>query len=357
MGLFILNPGILTTVQDAGRFGHQAAGFSVSGPMDADALYTANILVNNPPDLACLEMTFLGVTAVFDRKTWFAVTGADMSPTLNGKPIPSYEAHEAKAGDKLVLGPAKNGKYTYLAVAGGIDVPVVMDSRSTNLKCGIGGFSGRKLAAGDDLPLCVTGRFLDNHYKKHLPSQAEIGFDVQISVRNRTKRANFSPKSDRMPRAQSEIGPAADGASRSIFLRVVPGPQAHFFTEQGLREFETEPYTLLPESDRMGARLSGKPVEAKAGVDIISDAIPLGSVQIPASGTPIIMLADRQTTGGYAKIGTVVSSDITKLAQSLPGTEVRFRFVTVEEANRLYQQHQKYLKKLARKTGFCPNKW
>lgn len=326
MGLFILNPGILTTVQDAGRFGHQAAGFSVSGPMDADALYTANILVNNPPDLACLEMTFLGVTAVFDRKTWFAVTGADMSPTLNGKPIPSYEAHEAKAGDKLVLGPAKNGKYTYLAVAGGIDVPVVMDSRSTNLKCGIGGFSGRKLAAGDDLPLCVTGRFLDNHYKKHLPSQ-------------------------------SEIGPAPDGASRSIFLRVVPGPQAHFFTEQGLREFETEAYTLLPESDRMGARLSGKPVEAKAGVDIISDAIPLGSVQIPASGTPIIMLADRQTTGGYAKIGTVVSSDIPKLAQSLPGTEVRFRFVTVEEANRLYQQHQKYLKKLARKTGFCPNKW
>lgn len=326
MGLFILNPGILTTVQDAGRFGHQAAGFSVSGPMDADALYTANILVNNPPDLACLEMTFLGVTAVFDRKTWFAVTGADMSPTLNGKPIPSYEAHEAKAGDKLVLGPAKNGKYTYLAVAGGIDVPVVMDSRSTNLKCGIGGFSGRKLAAGDDLPLCVTGRFLDNHYKKHLPSQAEIG-------------------------------PALDGASRSIFLRVVPGPQAHFFTEQGLREFETEAYTLLPESDRMGARLSGKPVEAKAGVDIISDAIALGSVQIPASGTPIIMLADRQTTGGYAKIGTVVSSDIPKLAQSLPGTEVRFRFVTVEEANRLYQQHQKYLKKLARKTGFCPNKW
>lgn len=318
MGLTILNPGILTTVQDAGRFGHQAAGFSVSGPMDADALYTANILVNNPPELAALEMTFLGVTAVFDRRTWFAVTGADMAPTLNGKPIAPYEAHEAKAGDRLVLGSAKNGKYAYLAVAGGIDVPVVMGSRSTNLKCGIGGYQGRKLAAGDDLPLCVTGDFLDNHYKKHLPT-VEYG--------------------------------------QSVTLRVVPGPQAHFFTEQGLNDFQTEVYTLAPESDRMGARLAGKLIEAKHGVDIISDAIALGSVQIPASGTPIIMLVDRQTTGGYAKIGTVITPDLPRLAQCLPGEEVRFAFVTVEEANKLYKQHQKTLKKLARKTGFCPEKW
>lgn len=318
MGLTILNPGVLTTVQDAGRFGHQAAGFSVSGPMDADALYTANILVNNPPDLACLEMTFLGVTAVFDRRTWFAVTGADMTPTLNSKPIAPYEAHEAKPGDKLVLGPAKNGKYGYLAVAGGIDVPVVMGSRSTNLKCGIGGYQGRKLAAGDDLPLCVTGDFLDNHYKKHLPA-------VEYA--------------------------------QSVTLRVVPGPQAHFFTERGKADFTSEAYTLAPESDRMGARLTGKPIEAKSGVDIISDAIALGSVQIPASGTPIVLLADRQTTGGYAKIGTVITPDIPKLAQCQPGAEVRFSFVTVEEANKLYKQHQKERKKLARKTGFCPNKW
>jgi len=318
MGLHIITPGILTTVQDAGRFGHQAAGFSVSGPMDADALYAANILVNNPPNSACLEMTFLGVTAVFDRKTWFAVTGADMSPTLNGKPVAAYQAQEAKPGDKLVLGPAKNGKYTYLAVAGGIDVPVVMDSRSTNLKCGIGGYQGRKLAAGDDLPLCVTGDFLDNHYKKHLPPPEYGG---------------------------------------SVTLRVVPGPQAHFFTPQGLADFTAETYTLLPESDRMGARLSGKPIEAGHGVDIISDAIALGAVQIPASGTPIIMLADRQTTGGYAKIGTVISPDIPKLAQSMPGTEVRFQFISVEQANKLYRQHQKERKKIARKTGFCPNKW
>lgn len=318
MGLSILNPGILTTVQDAGRFGHQAAGFSVSGAMDADALYTANILVNNPPKLACLEMTFMGITAAFDRKTWFAVTGADMRPALNGKPVPTYEAIEVKAGDKLTLGPAVNGRYSYLAVAGGIDVPLVMGSRSTNLKCGIGGCQGRKLAAGDNLPLCVTGKFLDNHYKKHL-SQPVYG--------------------------------------SSVTLRVVPGPQDRYFTEQGLRDFETEVYTLTPESDRMGARLAGKPIQSKTGVDIISDAIALGSVQIPASGTPIIMLSDRQTTGGYAKIGTVVTPDIPKLTQCQPGAEIRFTFVTVQEANKLYRQHQKDLKKLARKTGFCPNNW
>lgn len=318
MGLQIRTPGILTTVQDAGRFGHQAAGFSVSGPMDGDALYTANILVNNPPELACLEMVFLGVTAVFDRKTWFAVTGADMRPTLNGRPVAPYQAHEAKPGDTLALGPAVSGKYAYLAVAGGIDVPVVMGSRSTNLKCGIGGYQGRKLAAGDDLPLCVTGKFLDNHYKKHLTPPVW---------------------------------------ENSVTLRVVPGPQAHFFTEQGRTDFQTEVYTLQPESDRMGARLSGKAIEAKNSVDIISDAIALGAVQIPASGTPIILLADRQTTGGYAKIGTVISPDIPKLAQGLPGTEVRFQFVPVEEANKLYKAHQKQLKKIARRTGFCPNKW
>ncbi len=344
MGLRIVNPGILTTVQDAGRFGHQAAGFSVSGPMDADALYTANILVNNPPELACLEMTFLGVTAVFDRRTWFAVTGADMGPKLNGRPIEAYRAQEARPGDRLELGPAVNGKYTYLAVAGGIDVPVVMGSRSTNLKCGIGGFCGRKLAPGDDLPLCVTGKFLDNHYKKHLPAPL---------VRNHTEKQA----------GQSEIIPKSDGTVRNhtdggtVVLRAVPGPQAHFFTDRGLQDFTSQTFILSPESDRMGARLSGKPIEAKRGVDIISDAIAPGSVQIPASGSPIVMLADRQTTGGYAKIATVVSPDLPRLAQCLPGDGVRFRFVSVEEANALFRRHQKYLKKIARKTGFCPNKW
>lgn len=318
MGLQIIQPGILTTVQDGGRFGHQASGFSVSGPMDADALYAANILVNNAPDAACLEMVFMGVTAVFDRKTYFAVTGADMSPVLNGKPIESYCAQEAKAGDKLVLGAAKNGKYAYLAVAGGIDVPVVMGSRSTNLKCGIGGWQGRKLQAGDELPLTVTGSFLDNHYKKHLP---------------------------------------APHYETCVTLRTVAGPQSHFFTQQGLQTFTGESYTLLPESDRMGARLSGTAIEAKAGVDIISDAIALGSVQIPASGMPIIMLADRQTTGGYAKIATVISPDIPKLAQCAPGSEIRFRCISVDDANRLYKQHQKERKKIARKTGFRLNKW
>ena len=129
------------------------------------------------------------------------------------------------------------------------------------------------------------------------------------------------------------------------------------FTRQGLQDFTTEVYTLLPESDRMGSRLSGKAIESKAGVDIISDAIAFGSVQIPASGTPIILLADRQTTGGYAKIGTVISPDLPKLVQCRPGAAIRFRFVTVEEANKLYKQHQKALRKITRKTGFCPRKW
>lgn len=318
MGLKILNPGVLTTVQDAGRLGHQAAGFSVSGAMDPDALYMANVLVNNPANAACLEMVFMGVSLTFDRKTYFALTGADFSPTLNGMPVPMYQAVEVKAGDTLRCSIAQSGKYGYLAVAGGIDVPMVMDSRSTNLKCALGGYQGRKLAAGDDLPLAVTGTFLDNFYKKHWQP---VRYDNPVT------------------------------------LRVVPGPQAHYFTSEGLDTFTAGTYTLLPESDRMGARLSGPKVQAKDSVDIISDAIAFGSVQIPASGTPIIMLADRQTTGGYAKIGTVITPDLPKLVQCTAGAEIRFTFVSVEDANKLYVQHLKDRKKFARKTGYRPNQW
>lgn len=318
MGLKILQPGVLTTVQDAGRFGHQAAGFSVSGPMDTDALYTANILVNNPPDYACLEMVFQGAAVVFDRKTYFALTGADMSPTLNGAPIPMYRAIEVKAGDTLVCSVAKQGKYTYLAVAGGIDVPVVMGSRATNLKCAIGGYQGRKLAFGDELPLAVTGVFLDNHYRKHLEPPV---------------------------------------FSNEITLRVVPGPQDELFTDRGKQTFLSGTYTMQPDSDRMGIRLSGPEIESTAGVDIISDAIAFGSIQIPSSGQPIILMADRQTTGGYAKIGTIISPDLPKLAQCTAGAKIHFQWVTAAEANRLYRQHQKQLRRLARKTGLCLKKW
>ena len=293
MGLKILQPGVLTTVQDAGRFGHQAAGFSVSGPMDTDALYTANILVNNPPDYACLEMVFQGAAVVFDRKTYFALTGADMSPTLNGAPIPMYRAIEVKAGDTLVCSVAKQGKYTYLAVAGGIDVPVVMGSRATNLKCAIGGYQGRKLAFGDELPLAVTGVFLDNHYRKHLEPPV---------------------------------------FSNEIALRVVPGPQDELFTDRGKQTFLSGTYTLQPDSDRMGIRLSGPEIESKAGVDIISDAIAFGSIQIPSSGQPIILMADRQTTGGYTKIANVISADFRILAQLKAGDRVRFEKVSITAA-------------------------
>ncbi len=318
MGLHLLQPGLLTTVQDLGRFGHQAAGFSVSGPMDPDAFRIANLLVNNPPELAGLEMAYLGATVVFDRKTYFALTGADMASTLNGAPVPRYRAVEVKAGDRLVCGAAQNGRYAYLAVAGGIDVPLVMGSRSTNLKCGLGGFQGRKLAYGDELPLSVTGTFLDNHYRKHLP-------------------------------------PPIYGSP--IELRVVPGPQDHLFSQQALDQFTAGIYTMLPDSDRMGVRLSGPAVTAEQGVDIISDATVFGAIQVPASGQPIVLMADRQTTGGYAKLGAVITPDLPLLAQCSAGAEIRFRFITPAQANRLYRQHEKYLRKLARKTGFCPKKW
>ena len=290
MKMTILSPGPLTTVQDEGRFGYMNTGFSPGGAMDQGAMRLANLLVGNNTGEGVLEMTMAGIAAIFSCDTVVAVTGADMSPTVNGKSVPMNESILVKKGDELKLGFAKDGLRSYLAVAGGFDLPLVMGSLSTNLKCTLGGFQGRKLAAGDEIPL-----------KKEVSSFEKRSFSV-------------TP------------------AKNVLNVHVMLGPQDDYFTESGIHSFFTEEYTVSPQSDRMGIRLEGVAVESKNGVDIISDGIVTGSVQIPAAGTPIIMMADRQTTGGYAKIATVISSDLGLLAQAKPGTKIRFHRVTEKMA-------------------------
>lgn len=290
MEVKVLRAGPLASVQDAGRFGYQALGMPPSGVMDMLAYRDACLLTGNIGGEAVLEITVFGAAFELGGDVVFAITGADMQPELSGTPIPMNQAVLGRQGDTLSLGMAIDGCRAYLSFAGGIAVPPVMGSRSTNLKCGIGGFCGRALQDGDVLPIGDCGETAPERFARCQ--------DMRVFEREFPHR---------------------------LVIDVIPGPQEERFTEAGLHTFYSGTYVVSGQSDRMGYRLDGPEVESLGGTDIISDGTVMGSVQIPQDGRPIILMADRQTTGGYAKIATVHSADLPKLAQALPGTEVQFR--------------------------------
>ncbi|MDT8900991.1 biotin-dependent carboxyltransferase family protein [Anaeroselena agilis] len=291
----IVSAGLFTTVQDAGRWGFQAYGVPVAGAMDRYAYNLANILAGNPPGTACLEMTVTGDTIRFETDAYIAICGADMQPALDGKAAATWSAFPVTAGSTLSCGYAVRGCRTYLAVRGGIDVPVVLGSRSTYTRAAIGGLEGRKLKVGDKLAI-----------------------------------GNSGPSDSRPLHLPGEYKPAA--VSGEITLRVLPGPQQDHFTMAGIETLFSSPYTITDEADRMGCRLEGLKIEHADKADIVSDALPQGAIQVPGHGMPIIMMADRQTTGGYTKIGTVIGPDLALLAQAKPGDTVRLKRCSDEEA-------------------------
>lgn len=299
MQVTVLSPGLFTTIQDRGRFGYIASGIGPSGAMDSDAMDTANWLVGNRPDEAVLEATLLGPSLLFEKDCICAVTGADMEARIGSKPVPFYRPFWVQAGQTLTLGAAKTGCRGYLALQGGIQLPPELGSRSTNLKCALGGIQGRALKRGDVLPVpdethpnCIDRR------------RKPVVYDQQVEV------------------------------------RVIPGPQADAFTQSAFDTLTSAPFTLSDQSDRMGLRLTGPVIETVSGSDIISDGIAFGAIQVTSAGQPIILMADRQTTGGYAKIGTVCTVDLPKLAQLRPGGTVRFSLITVEQAQRLLRKRK-----------------
>ena len=316
MGVTANKPGVCTTIQDGGRAGYLGSGFSPSGVMDARAFRIANMLVENDPNAPVLEFCLAGPTLRFTTSTFIAITGGDFSAKINGLPVPMYTALHVKRGSVLSFGAPKTGVYGYVAVAGGsFAIDEVMGSASTNLKCGIGGWKGRRLETGDYLPFVTRDiDFLPN-LGSHCVEDADSYYDFD---------------------------------SDEITLRVIPGPQDDLFTESGLSTFYRETFTVTTKCDRMGFRLDGPEVETKHGSDIISDGIALGSVQIPSHGRPIIMLADRQTTGGYAKIATVASVDIPKLVQCRAGRKIRFEQISVQEAQLLVRAEDRSMKALAK---------
>ena len=290
----VVKPGLLTTVQDEGRPGFRAFGMPVAGALDQRAYALANLLAGNPPGAATLEMTLLGGVFRFDRDAYVGIAGADMVPALDGASVPSWSGFLVRAGSVLAFSSARDGARCYLAVRGGIDVPLVLGSRSTYTRARVGGLHGRSLAAGDALPCGPSS--LRDAAPRRLPARA-------------------------VPRY-----------GRELRLRVLLGPQDDRFLPEGVATFLEAAYTVTNRNDRMGYQLEGPVIRHRGGPDIVSDALLPGAVQVPGSGTPFVMTADSQTVGGYAKIATVIAPDLDALAQAKRGDVVRFARCSVEAA-------------------------
>jgi antagonist of KipI len=299
----VLDGGLFTTVQDQGRSGYQRYGVPVAGAVDGAALRAANLLVGNAPGAAGLECTVHGPALRVHRPLVAALFGGDLGAVVERSDlgrwrVPLETSFLLREGNVLRFEGRRSGARAYLAFAGGIDVPRVLDSRSTYVIGGFGGIDGRRLEAGDVLAVGAAGSLRPSG--RRWPSAA--------------------PEADRDVR---------DGA---VSIRVVLGPQDDHFTEAALAAFAASTYRVAPSSDRMGYRLEGPTLEHVGPREIVSDGMMLGGIQVPPNGLPIVMLADRATMGGYPKIATVTASDLPRFAQLLPGDPVRFRFVSLDEA-------------------------
>lgn len=298
----IIKPGLFTTIQDNGRIGFQRYGMPVAGAMDDFSFRVANILVGNDQYEAVLEATFMGPTIEIGFDGFIAITGANMSPKLNGKDIKMWRSIRVLKGDELTLSGASEGVRTYIAFGGGLAVPKIMNSKSTYVRGNLGGFKGRKLQEGDEIPVDIS------------KSKAEPGKYISPGY---------------IPRY-----------SKSNVVRVVLGPQDDHFPPESIETFLNSEYKITAEADRMGYRLEGPKLTHVKGPDIISDGIVFGSVQVPGHGSPIVMMADRQTTGGYTKIATVIWADLPTMAQMGPGDTVCFQSVSIEEAQEILEQYE-----------------
>jgi allophanate hydrolase len=298
--LKILRHGPLMTIQDGGRYGFRASGVSTSGAIDLASHAIANALVGNDREAAAIEFALAGGTIEADEDVMIAMTGGACRIEIDGQPVPPWESHVLRKGQRLEIGALRGAVWGYLAISGGISTTPVLGSRSTHLRTGLGGLDGRSLAAGDILPLDKPG-------------------DLELLA--------LGLPWFRRP------GP----------IMVVPGPQDDYFNPETWATFTSAPFVVTASRDRMAMVLDGPALKAAKGHDIISDATVVGSIQVPGSGKPIVLSADGQTTGGYPKIATVASVDLARLAQLPSGQHFRFKAVSADAAEELFIDDQKRL--------------
>ncbi len=303
----VIEPGILTTVQDLGRYGFSQFGVPPSGGLDAFSLRVGNLLVGNEEDEACLEITLMGLRIRALKEVVIAITGGDLSPTLNGERVEMWRTHLLVQDDVIAFKKASTGCRAYLSAAGGFVVPKIMGSSSTYLSGKFGGLEGRPLRKGDIL------------YASNSSSLDKLGLRFP---------------SDWIPSLEKEV-----------LLRVIPGPQNHHFTENGFRTLTSSSYEVTRQCDRMGVRLEGPKIERRSDVEesIISEGLIAGGIQVPGDGKPIIILTEL-VTGGYTKIATIVSIDLARVAQFKPGDRVKLKPISIEEAHQLLKEQEERLK-------------
>ena len=319
MTIVVRTPGMQTTIQDLGRPGWQHAGVPVGGAMDEQAHRIANLLVGNDVDAPALDCALGGVALQFETPALVALTGRDITASLDGTPIPAWRAFRARPGALLAV---HTGCRTTIAVAGGVDVPVVLDGRGTCLRAAFGGWHGRALRRDDRLPI--------GHATAH---GARIA--AHLDARQRTV-ADWS--------ASAALRPAYLAAP---IVRVIPGPEHALLTPASRAAFFGDTFRIAPESDRMGYRLSGPTLTLSAHRDMLSAGVTAGTIQLPPGGAPIVLMVDRQTTGGYPRLGDVIAVDLPLVAQLRPGDGIGFATVTLDEAHALFRRRERDLARAA----------
>lgn len=321
MGVKVLQPGMLATIQDLGRHGLQKFGVIVGGAMDSNSLRIANLLVGNSEGEGAIEVTLFGTSLLFESDELIAITGGNLQPTIDGKEVPMWQPILIRKESVLKFNAAISGSRTYVSFSGGIQVPEVMGSKSTYIRAEIGGFQGRKLQKNDVF---------------ECDKRTESGEDLFNQLQ---KKANYL--------SWSVYYAPFVTLNKTQTIRIIRGSEYERFDEESLQKFFSTPYTISTHSDRMGYRLEGEEIQLKEPFELLSEGVTFGTIQVPSNGQPIILMADRQTTGGYPKIGQVISADLPSLAQMQANGQVYFKEVTLEEAQRALIHQEKEMNELA----------
>ena len=362
LSVTVLKPGLLTTLQDLGRPGYQQYGVTAGGAMDAYALRAANLMAGNLENEAALEITLAGPTLRFERETLIALTGADLAPSVSGVPLPMWRPVRVRAGAVLEFGPPRAGCRAYLALAGGFAVPAALGSRGTDLRAGLGGFEGRALRAEDVLYTRTSASTARTAERAFGPLRSIApGADFAAAVWHAAHgyvagRPDWSdlhlpgsaqPEEPPTASRSSVAAPSvAASAADSVTVRFTRGTHFALFDATSREALLTAAFRVTPQSDRMGCRFSGPALRLEQPQELISEAVAPGTVQVPADGNPIVLTADRQTTGGYLRIAQIISADLRQIAQLRPGQTLSFEEVSLREAEHLHIEQERELARL-----------
>lgn len=331
MSISVLKPGLLTTVQDSGRYGYEKSGIVVSGAMDIYDMKLANIAVGNNESEGVLEATMIGPSLKIDKGELISITGADISPVINKEKVPMGRPVYIKEDSILEFGQIISGCRVYIAVCGGFEIKPVMGSVSTYLRGALGGVEGRALKKGDIL---------------NIKSKTIIGENLIKKLMNRSKDIYENSKFCAPHWYIKNYADYGNDKSKSNVIRVFEDMQYKNFSRKSLDEFWNSEFVIDSKSDRMGYRLKGPEISMEEKIEMISGEVSFGTIQIPPDGNPIILLADRATAGGYPKIAHVCDYDIQKLVQMKPGEKIKFEKIDIKEAERLYIERQKEIEDL-----------